>query len=102
VISTDIPSTQTQIKEEQIVASSPLNTLHEESIDNPVNTSVDLTSQITAATPTNEDKEQTTPNTDTIIVEQIENRENAIVESPSSEILVSFIKRKMNLVNIKL
>jgi hypothetical protein len=74
VISVDEPPIQTRTSEEQIPASLPLDTSYDESIDNPMDASVILTSPSNIAPPTN---------------------------ALSSEIPVSFIQRKNEISNCR-
>ncbi len=69
------PSIQTQTPEKQILASLPLDTSHDESVDNPMDASVILTSLSNITPPTN---------------------------APSSEIPVSLFKEKMKLIIVEL
>jgi hypothetical protein len=72
VLLTDVSSTQTYVRDEQLVPSSVSNTL----LDKPIDSSVDSLEQIST-------------DTGTTIVEQAENPEQVLVESSSSAIPVS-------------
>jgi hypothetical protein len=74
MIYADIPSIQKQTTEESTLASLSLDTLHEESKDNPINVYVALTSPVNLVTPAN---------------------------TPSSEVVVSFIQKKNKISNYR-